>query len=114
MVQKCLCPTPDILDCSGKRLQHFNISIINRTAAEEIKVLKLSRNNLEEVPDLSMFTGLHTLDLSYNNISSLPAGVFQSLPLLVDLDISFNNLVLSNKTVSVESFQGLFNLKILR
>ena len=111
VVEKCLCPTPDVLDCSGKKLQYFNT--VN-SATGEIKVLKLSRNNLKDVPDLSLFTKLHTLDLSYNNITSLPVGVFQSVPLLVDLDISFNNLVLSGKTVTVESFQGLTNLKTLR
>ena len=79
-----------------------------------IKVLNLTNNHLQEVPDLSMFPDVQTLDLSHNSISVLPADAFQSLPQLLHLDISFNNLVLSKTSVSAETFHGLTRLKTLR
>ncbi|XP_067943137.1 toll-like receptor 4 [Watersipora subatra] len=79
-----------------------------------IRVLKLNNNNLQQIPTLNMFTEIHTLDLSNNELTNIPAGVFSSLGQLLHLDISFNNITLSERTIRRESFQGLTNLKTLR
>ena len=77
-------------------------------------MLKLNNNNLQQVPELSIFPHLQTLDLSYNKISALSAGVFKSLPQLLHLNISFNALVLSTVSVDARALEGLHNLKTLR
>ncbi|KAM1190379.1 hypothetical protein ACFX13_011260 [Malus domestica] len=63
------------------------------TALTQLRVLSLKRNRLScPIPDLSNFTALKLLFLSYNELSgNFPASV-SSLFRLYRLDLSYNNL----------------------
>jgi len=100
------------MDCSDSQITQFSVPPTLNTTG--IRVLKLNHNHLNSIPDLSPFTDLESLDLSYNKISFIGPFVFASNTRLLHLNISFNNILLSNETISRDSFKGLTTLKTLR
>ncbi|KAF6037297.1 hypothetical protein EB796_004377 [Bugula neritina] len=55
------------MDCSDSQITQFSVPPTLNTTG--IRVLKLNHNHLNSIPDLSPFTDLESLDLSYNKIS---------------------------------------------
>ncbi|KAF6021714.1 hypothetical protein EB796_019979 [Bugula neritina] len=100
------------MDCSDTKITQFSVPPTLNTIG--IRVLKLNHNHLNSIPDLSPFTDLEFLDLSYNKISFIGPFIFSSNTRLLHLNISFNNSLLSNETISRDSFKGLTTLKTLR
>ncbi|XP_047430519.1 leucine-rich alpha-2-glycoprotein-like isoform X2 [Mugil cephalus] len=79
------------LDLTGNRLVHLPPNIFSHALLHSL-VLK---NNQFEEADVAWFpfnSSLASLDLSGNRLSSVPAALFQRLPGLTNLDLSFNNL----------------------
>ena len=71
------------------------------------ETLNLSGLNLTEVPPLDALTQLNELDLSKNQLSTLPEGCFQGLTSLKELNLRNNQL----STLPKGCFQGLTSLK---
>ncbi|NWX13809.1 LRC32 protein, partial [Aegotheles bennettii] len=74
-----------------------------------IEVLDLSANNLESHVAgwyISNLTGLRVLDLSRNQMSQLPAGIFWSTPRLCQLDLS-NNYIMEIEEGAFEALEEL-------
>ena len=59
-----------------------------------LKVLNVSHNNLESVPRQTFpkLYELHTIDLSYNNLSEIHSAIFQTLFSLRFLNLSHNSM----------------------
>ncbi|KAF6021325.1 hypothetical protein EB796_020371 [Bugula neritina] len=111
-IERCTCGIPGVMDCSDSQITQFSVPPTLNTTG--IRVLKLNHNHLNSIPDLSPFTDLESLDLSYNKISFIGPLAFFSNTRLLHLNISFNNILLSNETISRDSFKGLTTLKTLR
>ena len=75
------------------------------------ELLDLSNNELTDLPEgvFSGFIKLHTLDLSSNKFSTINVDTFSVLPNLLSLDLSRNFVMTSMKG----TFTGLVKLKIL-
>ncbi|XP_021487836.1 podocan-like protein 1 [Meriones unguiculatus] len=88
---RCSCPREDTVDCAGLDLRVFPDNIT--TAARH---LSLQNNQLQELPynELSRLSGLRTLDLHSNVISSegLPDEAFESLTQLENFYVAHNKL----------------------
>ncbi|XP_065191618.1 uncharacterized protein LOC135822720 [Sycon ciliatum] len=92
----------------------FNSIRLGITFELPISVIEvdLSHNSMPELRPHAIVQGdptLATLDLSFNNISSLQAGSFAGLSNLRTLDLSFNQL----STLTTEVVNGLANLETL-
>lgn len=77
-----------------------------------IEVLDLSANNLESHMAgwyISSLTRLRALDLSGNRMTTLPAGIFWSTPLLHKLDLSNNYII----EIEEGAFEALQELEVL-
>ncbi|XP_028714476.1 podocan-like protein 1 isoform X1 [Peromyscus leucopus] len=87
----CSCPQDDTVDCAGLGLRLFPDNV-TRAARH----LSLQNNQLQELPynELSRLSGLRTLDLHNNLISSegLPDEAFESLTQLEHLYVAHNKL----------------------
>ncbi|NP_001387870.1 podocan-like protein 1 isoform 2 precursor [Rattus norvegicus] len=88
---RCSCPRDDTVDCAGLDLRVFPDNI-TRAARH----LSLQKNQLQELPynELSRLSGLRTLDLHSNLISSegLPDEAFESLTQLENFYVAHNKL----------------------
>ncbi|ERE79117.1 podocan-like protein 1 [Cricetulus griseus] len=88
---RCSCPRDDTVDCAGLGLRVFPDNI-TRAARH----LSLQNNQLQELPynELSRLSGLCTLDLHSNLISSegLPDEAFESLTQLEHFYVAHNKL----------------------
>ncbi|XP_051025287.1 podocan-like protein 1 [Acomys russatus] len=88
---RCSCPRDDMVDCAGLDLRVFPENI-TRAARH----LSLQNNQLQELPynELSRLSGLRTLDLHSNLISSegLPDEAFESLTQLENFYVAHNKL----------------------
>nr|XP_044995115.1 podocan-like protein 1 [Jaculus jaculus] len=89
--QRCSCPRADTVDCAGLDLWVFPSNI-----TKAARHLSLQNNQLQELPynELSRLSGLQTLDLHGNFISSegLPDEAFESLTQLQHLYVAHNKL----------------------
>ncbi|XP_052584643.1 podocan-like protein 1 [Peromyscus californicus insignis] len=87
----CSCPQDDTVDCAGLGLRVFPDNV-TRAARH----LSLQNNQLQELPynELSRLSGLRTLDLHNNLISSegLPDEAFESLTQLEHFYVAHNKL----------------------
>ncbi|XP_061469841.1 podocan-like protein 1 isoform X2 [Rhineura floridana] len=87
----CTCPTEETVDCGGLDLHIFPNNI-----SAAIQHLSLQNNQLQELPykELSRLTGLRTLNLHNNHITSegLPDEAFESLQLLQYIYLANNKL----------------------
>lgn len=73
--------------CSHNLIKHVNINLIN----DVVSNLDLSNNNLDQIPrELFSKTKLRFLNLSFNNLKSIPESLFKSK--LITLNVSFNKL----------------------
>ncbi|KFQ32906.1 PREDICTED: toll-like receptor 2 [Merops nubicus] len=77
----------------------YNYSYLNLSSVAEAqapktaRALNFSHNVIEKITkrDLEGFDVLEVLDLSYNQIKEVEPGVFESLPSLVSVNLSFND-----------------------
>ncbi|XP_078694333.1 uncharacterized protein LOC144923569 [Branchiostoma floridae x Branchiostoma belcheri] len=68
-------------------------SLSNLFRCTSIRSLTLSNCRLESIPtSLANLEGLQTLDLSHNNLTTMPTGLFRSLPCLNRLNLSHNKI----------------------
>ncbi|KAM4888536.1 podocan-like protein 1 isoform 4-T4 [Thomomys bottae] len=88
---RCSCPRADTVDCAGLDLRVFPENI-----TKAVRYLNLQNNQLEQLPynDLSRLSGLRTLDLHGNLLSSegLPEEAFESLTQLQHIYVAHNKL----------------------
>ncbi len=108
------------LDLSGFGADGFDgnevLSVLNEVFNDQafapklakVKILNLSYNKLEELPDISAFTQLKTLDLSYNEFKNIP--VFDGCDKIEELDMSRNDIGEFNE----QNASAYKNLKILK
>lgn len=84
---------PDKMTCLD--LTFNNITILNKTGViDNLRYLKVSANSIQVI-DEHAFEGiakLETLDVSYNNISSIPLNALKPLTNLKVLDLSNNHI----------------------
>ena len=87
-------------DCAMVTVQHLaGISGSAELGGIRSGVKKITALKAGDFRDLSVLD----LDLSFNNLTTLPAGVFDGLHVMRDLDLSFNNLT----TLPASVFDGL-------
>nr|XP_003468194.2 LOW QUALITY PROTEIN: podocan-like protein 1 [Cavia porcellus] len=90
----CSCPQADVVDCGG-----LDLGVLPDNITKEARFLSLQNNQLQEIPynELSRLSGLRTLDLHNNLISSegLPDEAFESLGQLQHLYVAHNRLSLA-------------------
>jgi Leucine-rich repeat (LRR) protein len=74
----------------------------------KLKQLNICCNNITNIPNLSGFDRLQTLDISYNRLSHASVQALENLPSLTELDLSGNNL----RSLPVEMYR-LFTVEKL-
>ncbi|XP_066589218.1 leucine-rich repeats and immunoglobulin-like domains protein 3 [Prorops nasuta] len=83
-------PWTETLDVSVNRLgDDFRLALSNN---DTLKVLKVNKNQLTKVPDLTFAPNLYRLSLSHNSITSINGTALLTLPNLINLDLSGNNI----------------------
>ncbi|XP_052804138.1 toll-like receptor 4 [Mya arenaria] len=101
---KCSCtdilPGMIAMDCKGRKV---NIRQVCETIARiysNVSDLNIARNNIGNfnVEDLNHCRNISSLNMNYNQISSLPNGVFKDFQNILTLDLSDNMLDIYNKT----------------
>lgn len=98
------------VDCSNKGLTEmpFNFTDV------DIYSIDLSQNNIREVSITKYYSRtLKQMNLSHNALRNLSNFSFNWIPYLEVLDLSYNNLMLSNTNLPNLVFQYLSNLKVL-
>ncbi|KAK4187420.1 hypothetical protein QBC35DRAFT_234004 [Podospora australis] len=83
-------PTLQTLDVSSNQLVHI-CSLNQSVAMPALHQLCVSMNRLQSLPDISGWTGLHTLAADENSINAIPEG-FVKLPQLKSVDFSSNDI----------------------
>lgn len=104
--EKCTC-TRSVVRCSSAGLKQIPSDIPSDTTE-----LYVDHNNIQEIrPDVisSLPKHLQRLDLSDNQIVSLPSKAFTNLTKLTGLFLTFNKL----KCIQADSFEGLDELLVL-
>uniref|UniRef100_A0A2M4ANC3 Putative leucine-rich repeat protein n=1 Tax=Anopheles triannulatus TaxID=58253 RepID=A0A2M4ANC3_9DIPT len=85
-------PTLDTLVVDETGLYEFEVNSSYPVAS--LRILQITRNPLEQLsPGLARFSGLHRLDLSRNQLTSVELGLFNGMSRLRDLDLSVNRIV---------------------
>ncbi|XP_052678822.1 toll-like receptor 4 [Crassostrea angulata] len=98
------------MDCSNKGLTEMPIPSIDF----EVYSIDLSQNKLRNVLITENYSRtLKQLNLSHNALRNLSNNSFNWIPYLEVLDLSYNNLTLSNTRLPNLVFQYLSNLKVL-
>lgn len=98
------------VDCSNNGLTEmpFNFTDV------DIYSIDLSQNNIRKVKITKYYSRtLKQLNLSHNALRNLSDNSFNWIPYLEVLDLSYNNLTLSNTSLPNLVFQYLSNLKVL-
>ncbi|KAK7302959.1 hypothetical protein RJT34_13856 [Clitoria ternatea] len=90
----CIALRPTSQNASFSSLSSFPFSI-----SSSLQILNLSHNRFTNLVHLSGFPNLKSLDLSHNNLVTLPSG-FQNLPNLQHLDLSNCNIKGNIKPIS--------------
>ncbi|XP_068160057.1 toll-like receptor 13 [Antennarius striatus] len=104
----CTIPT-----MSKLQLQHNKLLFVHPTLFQlcvNVTDLDLSKNDIEDIKDntFASVSGLQSLTLSYNRLSSVPSAV-KVLPYLVKLDLSGNKI----SEVGCHNFTNMTNLRKL-
>lgn len=77
-------------DCS-----HLSLSAVPPDLPRNLTSLDMSHNRLKEIPPVSLtpYPGLLHLNVSYNSITKLDAGLCKTLPLLQTLNVEHNQVL---------------------
>lgn len=93
------CPSPcrcysEFVDCSHKNLTHLQENMFSRTGAERLPELSLEYNQLTSLPAniFDSLLGLKTLNLNHNQLQVLEVSLFSKLKHLKFLDLKGNRL----------------------
>ena len=93
------CPSPcrchnEVVDCSHKDLTHIEENMFNWTGAERIPELSLENNQLTSLPAkiFDPLWGLKILNLNHNQLQDLEVSLFSKLKHLKFLDMKGNRL----------------------
>ncbi|KAL3276282.1 hypothetical protein HHI36_024063 [Cryptolaemus montrouzieri] len=100
------------LDLSHNNLKELRKDDMSDQLAEILFTLKLRHNQITDLDDnvFDAFSNLKSLDLSHNNIKTIPSkNIFSRLENLHELDLSFNEL----KDFQDDLFNNLKNLRKL-
>jgi Leucine-rich repeat (LRR) protein len=76
------------LDISENRVKVLPGSLI---ACSQLIKLRASKNEIDQLDDMSLYQSLLSIDISHNSIKSLPTSLF-SLPVIQNIDAGFNKL----------------------
>jgi hypothetical protein len=97
----------------AEEIGQLNLSMNRLTVLPEtiemfsnLKVLDLSRNQLESIKHLSLCVSLQTLNLSGNVLKSISEGLF-NLKCLTHLDLSYNQLTVNNFMINSFRFNKM-------
>ncbi|XP_073346737.1 uncharacterized protein [Pagrus major] len=97
-----------VLNLRGNLLTTFSDKVFGFEASN-LTELNLKGNRLTELSSLSSFTSLSDLNLSSNQLSSLPEDVFRNVTALENLDLSENQLTSLPEMI----FSSLFNIETI-
>ncbi|KAH8306670.1 hypothetical protein KR044_006293, partial [Drosophila immigrans] len=109
LCKKCTCDAEDsLIDCTNKLNNWFSSEEweILQNGDLTFKTMKLSKNNLTNIPVLPTY-GVKNLFLDYNNISSITIGAFQNMTEITKLDLSNNQL--NSKALVPDVFKGPYS-----
>jgi Leucine-rich repeat (LRR) protein len=87
------------LDVSENRVKVLPGSL---AACSQLIHLRASKNEIDQLDDLSLYQSLLSIDISHNSIKSLPPSLF-SLPVVQSIDASYNKLKSVPKQISCSS-----------
>ncbi|GFO50375.1 protein slit-like protein [Plakobranchus ocellatus] len=107
---RAYCPPKCI--CSGTvvRCSHQKLTEIPKYIPLDTTDLYINSNEITSVPyEIGHLTKLKNLDLSHNNIITLPSNIFYNLTSLETLILSYNDI----QCLSDTSFNNMANLRIL-
>ncbi|RZF39867.1 hypothetical protein LSTR_LSTR014166 [Laodelphax striatellus] len=105
-------PSLEILDLSDNLIENLDEYAFPPVVFRNVKVINLSENVISDIHS-SCFNPLHaltSLDLGYNNLTSVPTQQLAKLNFLHELDMSGNAF----RTLQPVAFQSLFQMKVLR
>ncbi|XP_039297788.1 chondroadherin-like [Nilaparvata lugens] len=105
-------PSLEILDLSDNLIENLDENAFPPVIFRNVKLMNLSENVISDIHS-SCFNPLHaltSLDLGYNNLTSVPTQQLAKLNLLNELDLSGNAF----RTLQPVAFQSLFQMKVLR
>ncbi|XP_052678812.1 toll-like receptor 4 [Crassostrea angulata] len=98
------------VDCSNKGLTEMPFNFTDK----DIYSIDLSQNNIRKVTTTKYYSRtLKQMNLSHNALRNLSKYSFNWIPYLEVLDLSYNNLTMSNTSLPNLVFQYLNNLKVL-
>lgn len=113
--KSCVCQINDVLlpevpeslqiDCS---FREFDETTFNKSLPSNAATLDLSWNQFRQLPPLSSLT-LSFLDVNHNNISYLNDKIFENLPKLTEINLSWNLI----QKIAMDTFKWTTNLQIL-
>lgn len=101
-------PNMQVLNLRGNFLTTFSDEVFGSDPLN-LKELNLKGNRLTKLSSLSNLTSLTDLDLSSNQLLSLPEDAFKNLTNLETVDLSENQLLFLPETI----FSQLFSLKMI-
>nr|XP_061791020.1 platelet glycoprotein V [Nerophis lumbriciformis] len=126
----CVCSPTNIVECRGDtiidtpkqlpnqmhtlRLSMTNMNVIGEQSLEKKELMfhfSLTFSQLHTIHPRAFYAApqLTSVELSYNNLASLPEGVFRPLIVLEHLHLNRNHL----ETITADMFEGLAKLKDL-
>ncbi|XP_064616600.1 toll-like receptor 4 [Liolophura sinensis] len=99
-----------VMNCS-----HRNLTFVPKNIPQNVTELLLSYNNIETLPNgvFMSYRSLQSLDISYNNLSYFGSGAFDGLHQLRTLRLDGNPFKMSNKTFAEDVFDSLESLVVL-
>ena len=104
-------PTGCFYEAGSLTCTQANFSFSNIDLPSHIRVVDLSNNNMESLPDTKINTPfLMQLLLNHNKLMFIPSGFFYPLGRLLELDLSHNKLT----ELQNGSFHGLSRLQTLK
>ncbi|XP_071091195.1 protein slit-like isoform X2 [Haliotis cracherodii] len=107
---RAYCPPKCSCDGTKVRCSHLDMTDIPKYIPLDTTELYLDVNEITNIPmEIGLLTKLQKLDLSHNNIETLPELIFANLTKLSTLILSYNNIQCMGDT----SFSGLKELRIL-
>lgn len=89
----CTCSSDlRIVRCDNRRLTNEILLQLNNQLPKATVLLNLSSNSLTSIKSLSNFPSLEILDLTSNQIRSLPSNLFSRFPKLISIYLGHNQL----------------------
>lgn len=104
---QCVCDDVELVS----HCDRVNLDVVPLTLNPMIKSLSIANNNIKQIRySFSIYTNLHSIDMTNNDVQHLANNTFDKQTNLVSLNISHNVL----RTIEPRSFHGLSSLLILK